>query len=212
LSVFRSIGLALVSLIVLGSVALADIALPPPQTSGGIGFFETLKHRSSAKIDDFYPDELSLQELSTILWAGSGLNRREKGWTVPMAMGFPPYVKIYVAGDKGIWLYNWEAHSLKEISKENVKTKIGKQPYVGRASNILILVSDPQGLKSFNSPEARAEFAYVLTGAMTQNIYLTTSALKLKSRYLKGLNKEFIQKALSLKEGEEPICLMMVGK
>ena len=81
-----------------------SIALPPPATEGGLGLFSALKKRSSVSGGDFSTAEVSLEELSTVLWAASGLNRGQTGWTVPMAEGLEPYVKIYVAGPDGVWL------------------------------------------------------------------------------------------------------------
>jgi nitroreductase len=190
----------------------AEIQLPPPQTEGGIGVFEALKKRSSTEGGDFSAAELSPAELSTILWAASGLNRGEKGWTVPMARGMAPYCKVYVAGSNGVWLYDWASHSLKEISPDNVKAKIGSQAFVRRASHLLILVADPEVLKVFPNPEVQAEFANVLAGAMTQNVYLAAASLKLGARYIHRMDLAATKEALALGEGERPICLMMVGK
>jgi hypothetical protein len=205
--------LALVLAIVLASGAkAADVSLPKPLTEGGMGLFEALKKRSSVAGGDFSLAELSLDELSTILWAASGLNRGEKGWTVPMSRGAPPYVKVYVAGTNGVWLYDWASHSLKEISGENVKAKVGSQSFVRRASHILILVKDPQGLTEFDDPKTKDEFVHVLVGAMTQNVYLAAAALNLGARYIHGLEKPAIFEALKLNNGEEPVCLMLLGK
>lgn len=94
----------------------ADIKLPAPQMSGGKGIYDVLKARSSASLDNFPNQPLSLQELSNLLWAATGLNRGEKGWAVPYGMGMAPYNKIYIADDKRVSLYDWQTHSLKEIS------------------------------------------------------------------------------------------------
>ncbi|MDR1085398.1 MAG: nitroreductase family protein [Deltaproteobacteria bacterium] len=200
------------SLIVLSSAAGADIQLPPPQTEGGMGIFEALKKRASAAGGDFSSAEISPEELSTILWAASGLNRGEQGWTVPMAQGQAPYCKIYVAGQDGVFLYDWKTHSLLEKSRENIKAKAGRQAFVSRAAYVLIIVTDPEGLAHFGDPETEAEFANVLTGAMTQNIYLAAAALKLGARYIHSMKVDELKEALNLTGGETPVCLMLLGK
>ncbi|MDR1133765.1 MAG: hypothetical protein LBL05_06345, partial [Synergistaceae bacterium] len=112
------------------SIAFAAAKLPDPQTSGGMGLFEALKLRQSAPGGGFPKGELSAQELSNILWAMSGLNRGETGWTVPMANGLPPYVRIYAATKDGTFLYDWETHSLEDISDKDIRADIGAQRFV----------------------------------------------------------------------------------
>ncbi len=192
--------------------ASADITLPPPQTEGGMSLFEALKRRSSAPGGDFSTAEVKLEELSTVLWAASGLNRGENGWTVPMAKGYPPYCRIYVAGPEGVYLYDWSSHSLKDVSKENIRGKIGEQSFVGKAFYILIFVSDAKGLEVFPDPQVAAEFSQVLVGAMTQDVYLAAAALKLGTRYIHSMHVDEIVRALSLPKGDVPVCLMLLGK
>jgi nitroreductase len=192
--------------------AYADVKLPPPQTEGGMSLFEALKKRSSAAGGDFPVAPVELEELSTILWAATGLNRGEKGWTVPMSKGLEPYCRIYVAQDDGIFLYDWQVHGLSEISRENIRAKVGSQNFVRTAPCILIVVADGKALSdNFNEKDA-AEFAAVAAGAMTQDIYLAAAAFDMGARYIHSMNLEEIRKALSLPEEDYPLCLMMLGK
>ncbi|MDR3231369.1 MAG: nitroreductase family protein [Synergistaceae bacterium] len=192
-------------------VSVWAVELPAPQTDGGMGLFEALRKRASAPGGDFPTGQLDPGELSSILWAATGLNRGEKGWTVPMSMGLEPYCKIYVAGESGIFLYDWRDNGLKEISKENIRAKVGAQSFVRVAPHILILVADGEGLAEFEEHD-RTAFAYAAAGAMTQDIYLAAAALGAGTRYIHSMNLEEIRKALKLEEGDDPLCLMMLGK
>ena len=190
--------------------AFADTTLPPPQQEGGMGLFEALKKRSSVPGGDFSMAEITDQELSTVLWAASGLNRGTTGWTVPMAHGEPPYCRIYVAGKNGVFLYDWATHSLKEVNKDDIRGKIGEQSFVKKAYYSLIIVSDGKALAQFK--DDANQFRDVLAGAMTQDIYLTAAALNLGARYIHSMNREEIISALTLPEGDLPVCLMLLGK
>ncbi|MDR2452917.1 MAG: nitroreductase family protein [Candidatus Accumulibacter sp.] len=192
--------------------ALADIALPPPRTEGGMGLFEALKKRASVSGSDLSAAEIKLEDLGTVLWAATGLNRGTKGWTVPMANGLPPYCRIYVAGNDGVWRYDWATHSLKELSKENIKGGIAAQSFVKRAFYVLILVADGEILATLNNEKDAAEFSQVAAGAMSQNIYLAAAALKLGTRYIHSIHREAIRSALKLPQGDEPISLMLLSK
>lgn len=193
--------------------ALADnIKLPAPQTEGGMGLFTALKNRASAPGGDFPTGQISMEELSTILWAASGLNRGDKGWTVPMSKGREPYCRIYVADANGVFLYEWKDHSLTGISRENIRGKVGAQGFVKMAPTLLIVVSDSEGLAYFKNDTMAWEFAQVLTGAMTQDIYLAAANFDIGARYIHSMHVDEIKRALNLREGDEPICIMMLGK
>jgi SagB-type dehydrogenase family enzyme len=195
------------------AVALkADIELPAPQTEGGMSLFEALKKRSSTAGGDFSTAELTLEELSTVLWAASGLNRGETGWTVPMAEGLAPYVDIFLAGTQGVYHYDYKAHKLEEISEENIKAKVGAQSFVKKASWLLIFVENPEVLSQLRNKDAGTEFANVLTGAMTQDIYLVSAALRLGARYIHSMKVDEIKAALGLTDAQRPIAIMMLGK
>ena len=92
-TVFKRLCVFLLVAVVLLPVgaASADVPLPAPQRSGGLGVFDALGSRASAVGADFASmKDVSLENLSTVLWAATGLNRGEKGWTVPMAWGWSP--------------------------------------------------------------------------------------------------------------------------
>jgi nitroreductase len=118
---------------------------------------------------------------------------------------------VYVAREDGIFLYDWKEHSLREVSKENIRAKVGAQSFVRTSPCILILVADARGLSEFSEPD-RTAMAYIAAGAMTQDIYLAAAALGIGARYIHSMNTDAITAALDLEEGAFPLCLMMLGK
>ena len=184
------------------TTAWADISLPVPQQKGGQGIFTTLESRHSATPADFPLKNISRQELSSLLWAATGENRTGKGWTVPLAMGNAPYNKIYVLNDSGIYRYSWKLNRLIEISGRNIKNEVGLQGIVGKSPVILVFVSNG---------EVKKEYAYIATGAMTQNIYLAAASMGLEGRFVIYMNEHVIRKELQLKENEFPLNLMLIG-
>jgi hypothetical protein len=203
------------SFLLASTLVLADdIELPAPQTEGGLGLFDSLKKRSSVSHGDFSLAELTLEELSTVLWAASGLNRGQTGWTVPMADGLEPYVRIYVAGPEGTYRYSWADNKLMEISKENVKAKLGSHGFVPKAPYVLIFTTDMEvlGKLTRGGKQFQHEFANVLVGAMTQDVYLAVAALNLGTRYIHTMNRDAVIKALELEADDYPIALMPIGK
>ncbi|MDR3165699.1 MAG: nitroreductase family protein [Synergistaceae bacterium] len=200
-------------LVLWASIASAAIKLPDPQTSGGMGLFEALKLRQSAPGGNFPKGELSAQELSNVLWAMSGLNRGDSGWTVPMANGLPPYVRIYAATKDGTFLYDWSRHSLEDISDKDIRADIGAQRFAADASCILILVEDGGTLaEQYGDETVETEFANVAAGAMTQHAYLAAAAMNFGARYIHSMKIENIVSSLRLPETDRPICIFLLGK
>jgi hypothetical protein len=196
---------------VLVSAALADVVLPNPKTSGGDGVFDLIERRASGTRNNFPNGEISQEELSTILWAATGRNRGDSGWTVPMAGGLPPYVKVYVVKKDGVFVYGWKEHALVEISKKNAMGDITGDNFVKTSATVLILVSDPSGLSSMAHANSNNSLGYIATGAISQNIYLASDALGISTRYMISMNVDGIRRELKLKGGETPLCIMPLG-
>lgn len=202
---------AIVLLLSCFSYSYADITLPAPQKKEGMGLFDSLKKRASTPGGGFPTGMVSDDELSSVLWAASGLNRGKNGWTVPMASGKPPYVRMYVASEKGTFIYEWEGHYLREINNQDIRGDIGKQSFTKRAPYIFIFVSDSDNLKDYDTQQAN-DFSQIAVGAMSQNVYLSATALKLSTRYIHSTNPEFISQSLQLPENSKPIGIMLLGK
>lgn len=189
----------------------ADVTLPAPQKKDGMGLFDSLKKRASTPGGGFPTAMVSDDELSSVLWAASGLNRGKNGWTVPMASGKPPYIRLYIASENGTFLYEWEGHYLREINKQDIRSDIGKQNFTKRAPYIFIFVSDGDSLEDYDAQKAN-DFSQIAVGAMSQNVYLAAAALKLSTRYINSINAEFIRQSLQLPENSKPIGIMLLGK
>jgi nitroreductase len=202
----------LAALLVLWAQAASAAKLPDPRTSGGMGLFDALRFRQSAPGGDFPKGELSAQELSNVLWAMSGLNRGETGWTIPMSRGLPPYVRIYAATKDGVFLYDWKTHSLEDISDKDIRADIGAQRFVADAPCVLILVEDKKALAEFGDETTGTEFANVAAGGMTQHAYLAAAAMNLGARYIHSMKTGNIVSSLRIPEGGRPICIFMLGK
>jgi hypothetical protein len=197
--------------------ALADIKLPAPKVQGqfpgsGYGIFELLEKRSSGPQNGFPTGQISQDELSIILWAATGLNRGGKGWTVPMAVSKPPYVKIYVVMPEGAFLYSWQDHLLIEVTNKNILPEITDDDFVKTAPSVLVFVSDAEILATMPMSGFDDILAYIATGAMTQNVYLAGEALGISGRYMISMNAMALKSELKLSDKEKPLCLMPLGK
>lgn len=160
----------------------ADVMLPSPDKQGGIPVLKAIADRASAKSTSFDKKEIANKDLSTMLWAGSGLNRA-KGWTIPLGQGADPYVDIYVLLKTGVYTYDWQKNSLLQVNSKNLISRASSQGFVATAPCVLVFAT--------NGGRTRVDsWAEVAVGAMTQNIYLACEALGLKARYAATFNKD----------------------
>jgi len=194
------------------TVAAAENALPKPITEGGKSVLAAINSRASAIRDQFPVNPISMQDLSTLLWAASGRNRGGNGWTVPVGMGKDPYCTVYVAKSDGVFRYDGKGHTLKEISKENIIPGITSQAFATKAPVVLIFVIDGGKMAEISDPARRASFGYVLVGCMTEHVYLAADSLNIGVRYMATLNTDFVRAKLGLPAADTPVCILPMGR
>ncbi len=187
------------------------IKLPAPQKKGGNDVLTAIDLRASAASGDFSPGkELSRDELSTLLWAASGLNRDGKKWTVPMGMGRPPYTKIYVTDKTGVYLYDWKNHALVTINKNGAAHgDIPTQAFAKTSSANLYMVPDTALLS--DNPYG-GEWGVLLAGAMSQNVYLAAGALNVGARLVYSIDRELAKNELGLEVEDNALFAIVLGK
>ena len=189
----------------------ADNALLKPAMEGGKGVLSAINARSSALREPFPVNPISPQDLSTLLWAASGRNRGDKGWTVPVAQGKDPYCTVYVAKGDGVFRYDGKNHQLTELSKENILPGITSQTFATKAPVVLVFVIDGAKIAEFSDPARRASFGYILVGSMTEHVYLAADSLHIGVRYMATLNEDFVRSKLGLAAGDIPVCILPMG-
>jgi hypothetical protein len=196
----------------LAPAAFADIELTEPEKEGGSGIFTLLERRASGARNGFPKGAVTLDELSTLLWAATGRNRGNTGWTVPLAGGLPPYVAIYAVKSDGVFLYEPREHALKEISNKNVLASITGDGFVRDSPVVLVFVSDPTGLGNMGRFNEGSALAYAAAGAMSQNAYLAADSLGISARYMVSMKADAVRSELKQKEEQVPLCIMPLGK
>jgi SagB-type dehydrogenase family enzyme len=200
-----SLGCLLLSAVCV-AVAGADIALEKPRPSLGVDIMEALQMRKSTKSYTF--KEISVQDLSNLLWAANGVNRKSGKRTAPSSYG-RQYTDLYVVSDQGVYFYDPVKHSLSLVTNENIKNQIALQKYVEEASHIIVMVSDSTRIH----PRSKNRVAAVYGGAgcIAQNIYLTACAMDLGTCLVVGLKADVIREKLQLPKHQTPVFIMPLG-
>jgi len=190
----------------------SDIVLEKPATTIDVDLMKAFGLRKSTK--EFSEKEVSIKELSTILWSANGVNREDGKRTAPALFGME-VIRIYVLSNSGIYLYDATQNTVLSRStkdaKKDVGSKRGGAEGTETASLVLLLTGDPSMIPDFMSRDMRLNAAYANAGAIAQNVYLIANALGLRTRLVGALSVEGIRGCLELNKDEIPLYIMPLG-
>lgn len=161
---------------------------------------QALNERKSTR--SYQDKDLTLQQLSDLLWAANGFNRETKR-TVPTANDRQE-LELYVATRNGIYFYDAHQHLLREVKKGDYRAQTGVQDFVAQAALNLIFVSDMEKASS-------RQYAYTDCGFVAQNIYLYCASEGLGSVVRGSFDKEKLQQLLNLSANQEVLLTQSVG-
>ena len=166
---------------------LKAIKLSSPDKNRGSSIMKALSDRHSDR--EYAAKELSLQDLSVLLWAANG---------------------IYVIMKEGAYLYDAKANSLQPIAKGDHRAAVaGSQDFVKSAPVSLVLVSD---LSRFgNIADHTKLMAAVDAGIVCQNINIFCAATGLATVPRATMDQAALKRILKLTDSQLPIMNNPVG-
>jgi nitroreductase len=151
------------------SQTVSPVALPIPETSGGMPLMEALKARKSTR--EFSDRKIPLQTLSNLLWAADGVNRpAERRRTAPSAMNRQE-IEVYAALEEGLFRYDAFKNLLEPVLAGDHRAFTGMQPFVGTAPVNLVYVATVS-TDSTVSEADRLFYPATDAGFIGQNVYL----------------------------------------
>ncbi len=216
---------------------LKPIKLNPPNKKRGLPLMEALAVKAS--VTEWSDKELSLEDLSDLLWAANGINRPDSGKRTASSAQNAQDVDIYVFMKDGVYLYDAKAQELIPVIAGDFRTEVfaGRPPAKAPAAPpakpelkaeakpavppqpkpqpiaapvILLLVSDISRFRS-GSQEQRLEWAAIDTGIVSQNISLFCAATGLGTRPRASMDRQKIRELLKLKDTQFPLLNHPVG-
>lgn len=188
---------------------MKEIKLNTPDKTRGSLFMKAMNERKS--IREFSSRQLSLQDLSDLLWAANGINRPESGKrTAPSALNKQD-IDIYVILPSGAYLYDATANVLRLVaSGDHRKAVAGQQDFVLDAPVSLVLVSDISRFNMGNTENVKL-MAAMDAGIVSQNINLFCAATGLATVSRASMDKDKIREILRLKDTQLPLMNNPVG-
>lgn len=187
---------------------LKPVTLNPPDLKRGLTVMEAFSLRASNT--DFSDRKLSLQDLSDLLFAANGVNRKDiKKRTAPSAMNAQD-IDVYVFLQEGVYLYDAFQGVLNPVVAGDQRIlAAGPQESVAKAPVILLMVSD---ISRFNLPETmKLENAAKDAGIVSQNINIFCAGTGFITRTRGSMDLAKIKSILSLKDSQHPMLNNPVG-
>jgi SagB-type dehydrogenase family enzyme len=183
------------------------IMLPQPIKSGGPPLMNVLNERHSSR--NFKNTELTMQQLSDLLWAAFGVNRPDGRRTAPSSHNHQE-VDIYIATGEGVFSYNAPKNNLVKISGDDMRSATGTQGYVKDAAVDLVYVLDKSRVPG-NNDQGKLVSAAISVGAMVQNVYLYCASEGLGCVVRGSFNKEQLANVLRIDDQQEIIITQSAG-
>ncbi len=193
---------------------LAPIKLLPPDLKGGKSLMQSLQERKTTR--EFSTRELPVNILSNLLWAACGINRPESGKrTAPSAVNWQE-IEVYVATEKGLFLYDGKNHLLQPVLKADLRrnTTTFLQPSrssVAGAPVQLIYVADYKKVGFYVGEEDRKLYTAADTGFIAQNVYLYCASEGLATVVRGMVDREGLAKAMNLRGDQKIMLVQAVG-
>jgi hypothetical protein len=203
--------------------SLLSINLPRPKVTGGLSVFKALQHRQT--IREITEKKLSLLEISNLLWAANGVNRKKGPFNIPgrtaASASNSQEIDVYVVFPEGIYLYEAVSHRLILAAAGDLRTLsigLGQAQFLGNAPVHLIYVvdvdkfSNTSGYKEpgLKDPEIQKSYYFVDTGLIAGNVSLFASSIGLAS-WFHNCNKSGLAAKLNLRPAQRILFGQTVG-
>jgi len=176
---------------------------------------ETLNHAilNRRSIRDFSKKPLSKEQLSYLIWASTGIQRKERGFeyrTAPSAGALYPIETYVVINNvkniaQGVYHYNIESNHLEEIKKGDYRSAIAEaalnQPMCYHAAAVFIWT----GQRAYR-------YIYLDAGHIAENLALSATSINLGTCQIAALYDDEVNQIIDI-DGitESTIYLSVVG-
>ena len=197
--------------------------LPTPTRGRSTPVFDALKLRKTTR--EISPTPLPLQELSNLLWAACGVNRKVGPFGVPgrtaASASNSQEIDLYVALQSGVYLYDGVNNLLTRVVPDDLRSGTltpGQQGVEAKAPVQLIYVVDVDRFthtRGFQEPglqyhEVQMSYYFVDTGLIAGNVYLYAAAQGLAA-WFHNCHRTDLARKLGLRAEQRVLFAQSVG-
>lgn len=195
------------------------IELPKITALSDLSLYAVLQKRKSVR--DFKSMPISKEHLSYLLWASTGISRKQQGYefrTAPSAGALYPIetyisVKNIIGIDVGIYHYAIRKHSLELLKKGDFSIDLAKaaldQEMCSMASVIFIWTAVFQRSK-WKYEQRAYRYIYLDAGHIAENLALAATSINLGSCQIGALYDDEVNAVIGVDGTEESTIYMSV--
>jgi len=191
-----------------------EIQLPQPLTKGKVSLEETIARRRSQR--SFKGKELTLEEISQLLWAAQGITGKEGAHnfrSVPSAGALYP-MEVYALTKDGLYHYVPENNILEVLDERDLRSNLaiaafGQSSVSQAALDIVICAVYERVTAKYG--ERGKRYVEIEAGHVAQNIHLQAVALGLGSVPIGAFSDEKVKDVLKLPLNQVPLYIIPVG-
>jgi nitroreductase len=154
---------------------LKPVKLLSPDKERGLPVMKALDVRASVR--EWSPKNLSLRDLSDLLWAANGINRPDEGKRTASSSTNAQDIDIYPLMKDGIYLYDAINHTLNPVATGDYRDLPG---FTDAPVN-LVLISDISRYR-YGDDIDRLGWSRINCGIVSQNISLFCAGTGIKTR------------------------------
>jgi len=212
----RSLIVVLLAMLALG-VSAQDISLSKPPAKLGVDVLDAIRARAASRA--FVQKDVSVADLSAIVWAGNGQKASidavsaasKANSTIPVS-GDVDYINLYILTPKGVYRYEPAANVLKQVSTKDARAEVTPEA-IPTAAFMVLYSMDTSKAPAFmkGNPAQFREIAVASASYGAQNIGIVAASLKLSSIVMYNLKADAAAAAAKMPKEEVPLFIMQVG-
>jgi SagB-type dehydrogenase family enzyme len=191
---------------------LRKLQLPEPKLTGSVSLEQAMAVRRSVR--QFTSQELNLEQVGQLAWAGQGITQKERGYrTAPSAGALYP-IRLYFIIKGGMYVYEPNDHSLEKLLNLDLRHAVSqaalRQQAPAKAACDILIAGSVKKVAARYGLRAR-QYMLLEAGHIAQNIHLQAVSLGLASVPIGAFDDKKVEKICRLPSDQEAIYLIAVG-
>ncbi len=200
------------------AVTEQQVPLPPPSKTGEKTLEQLLQQRRSVR--EYRRGDISVRELSQLLWAAQGITSPQGYRTAPSAGALYPLELYVLAGNvrelqTGLYHYRSSDHQLIKLNRRDLRKVLAKaafeQLWLQQAELVVIFAAVYERTTGkYGSRGVR--YVHMDSGFAAENLFLQAESLGLGTVVVGAFDDAKVAELLHLPAEVKPLLLMPVGR
>ncbi|MGM0681372.1 MAG: SagB/ThcOx family dehydrogenase [Thermodesulfobacteriota bacterium] len=200
-----------------GKTNSKSIELPKVERGKASSFTDLLYRRRSVR--RFADGELTLEQISQILFAAQGITRKNRFRTSPSAGALYPLEVYLVAGqvqglEPGIYKYRPHGQEMVAVSFGDKRDELARQSYgqmwIAQAQAVVVICAVYERVTG-KYGDRGVRYVHIEAGCAAQNLSLAGYGLGLGSTVVGAFSDSGVEKVIGTQKKEQPLIVMPVG-